>query len=124
MKAEDDPRAARKLARSVPPLHDVLCFHYQQSAEKYLKALMQEAGLTIPKTHALLSLLGMLRTLHPELMALRRGLLFLSNFGVEIRYPSKRATKRQAHSALVWENRVRTMARVILKIWPKKKRKR
>ncbi len=52
-KAEQDWEAARKLAAETPPPRDVVCFHCQQAAEKYLKALLQENGLVVPKTHQL-----------------------------------------------------------------------
>lgn len=40
-----------------PPRHDAVCFHCQQSAEKYLKALLQDAGIKVAKTHNLVALL-------------------------------------------------------------------
>lgn len=42
-KAEDDYRPALQVARGSEPFHDQLCFHCQQSAEKHLKALFEEA---------------------------------------------------------------------------------
>jgi hypothetical protein len=50
-KAEGDFLAAKALARRRKvPLHDQVCFHCQQSAEKYLKARLEEAGIHYPKT--------------------------------------------------------------------------
>ena len=95
-KAEKDYRLAETIARGSEPFHDELCFHCQQSAEKYLKSLLEEAALLIPKTHDLDDLRGLLRALHPTLHSLRRGLLFLSGFAVDTRYPGEWATKRQA----------------------------
>lgn len=60
-KAEADYRGAKSLARSRPPLHDLVCFHCQQCAEKYLKALLEELGMGVPKTHDLDKLLTVLR---------------------------------------------------------------
>jgi HEPN domain-containing protein len=51
---------ARTLARAAESAHDGVCFHCQQSAEKYLKAIVQELGLAIPKIHALEDLLALL----------------------------------------------------------------
>ncbi len=59
-KAEDDWDAACELAARSPPLRDAVCFHCQQAAEKYLKALLQEKGGAIPKTHDLEDLLDLL----------------------------------------------------------------
>jgi HEPN domain-containing protein len=99
----------------------VVCFHCQQGAEKYLKGLLEELGLTIPKTHHLDDLLTRLL---PHHSSLRRGLLFLTNFAVGIRYPGDNATKRQATSALRWGDRVRTVARALLGIGTRKIRRK
>jgi HEPN domain-containing protein len=66
-KAEDDYRTAELLAQSSEPLHDQLCFHCQQAAEKNLKALLEELGLSVEKTHELEDLLDRLRARHPSL---------------------------------------------------------
>jgi HEPN domain-containing protein len=94
----------------------VVCFHCQQCAEKYLKALMEEAGLTIPKTHELGLLLNALAFQHLTLRPFRRGLNFLSQFAVDTRYPGRNARKRQAEAAFGWASRVRTAARRLLGI--------
>ncbi len=52
-KAEADYRAAGNLDRGSDPLPDQVCFLCQQCAEKYLKALLEELGLTVPRTHVL-----------------------------------------------------------------------
>ena len=38
----DEMRGATSLGQNKPPLNDLNCFHCQQSAENYLKALLQE----------------------------------------------------------------------------------
>src|SRR5437870_12402627 len=91
-KAEMDYRGARKLAPSRPPMHDLVCFCCQQTAEKYLKAILNEHGLTFPRTHNLEDLLSLLLPFHPDLNALRRGFKFLIQFAVDVRYPGFHAT--------------------------------
>ena len=59
-KAEDDFRVAALIAAGSEPFHDQVCFHCQQSAEKYLKALLEELGQSIPKSHDLEDLLDLL----------------------------------------------------------------
>src|SRR5712692_8540759 len=93
-KAEQDYVLAKQGSRSKVPVHDGVCFHCQQCAEKYLKGLMEELGLLVPKTHYLALLLTALLPHHPTLRPLRRGLLFLSVFAVDPRYPGKIASKR------------------------------
>jgi HEPN domain-containing protein len=114
---------ARSLARAAERSNDGICFHCQQAAEKYLKALMQELGLAIPRTHALEDLLHLLMPHHSSLIAFRRGLTFLTTFAVETRYPGKTARKRQAEAALRWADKVRAAARSLLGL-PSHPRKR
>src|SRR2546428_12498483 len=113
-KAEEDLVLARQARRSKVPLHNGVCFHSQQCAEKYLKALLEELGLTVPKTHELDHLRTFLLPHHPSLRGWRRGLTFLTNFAVAIRYPGDNASKRQAIAALRWAERVRTICRQLL----------
>jgi HEPN domain-containing protein len=115
-KAEEDYVLAQHGIESETPVHDGVCFHCQQCAEKYLKALMEEIGVSIPKTHDLENLLASLVAHHSDLRSLRRGLLFLSDFAVDARYPGTNATKRQAVAALRWAERVRIMTRKLLGI--------
>jgi len=124
-KAEADYRAAGKLHRGSDPLHDQSCFFCQQCAEKYLKALLEEVGLPIPRTHILKDLLALLQPHHPSLSPLRRGLVFLTRFAVGTRYPGDSARKREAASALRWAGRVRTAVRAIFGLrLPRRRRKK
>ena len=122
-KAEDDKLAAHELAHGPDRLHDQVCFHCQQSAEKYLKALLEEQGLPVPKTHDLEILLSNLATQFPALLKLRRGLSILVDYAVDSRYPGNHTTKRQATSALRWAVKVRVLCRNLLGLPPDKKRK-
>jgi HEPN domain-containing protein len=49
-----------------------VCFHCQQAAEKYLKALLQEKGAAVLKTHDLEDILDLLRPYDHTLTPLRR----------------------------------------------------
>jgi HEPN domain-containing protein len=113
-KAESDFQLATAIARGSKPFHDQQCFHCQQSAEKYLKALLEEIGLAVPRTHVLKDVLAHLVHHHPSLASFRRGLTFLTRFAVETRYPGDNATKRQAASALRWASKVRHACRHLL----------
>jgi HEPN domain-containing protein len=113
-KAEADYRAAVKLGPGSEDLRDQICFHCQQCAEKYLKALLQEAGLVVPRTHILRSLQTPLLSHHSSLRRLGRGLGFLTRFAVDTRYPGDSAGKRETEAALRWADRVRAEAQTIL----------
>src|SRR5437763_1082629 len=66
-KAEEDNLVAHRLFRMrAKPDYDVLCFHAQQCAEKYLKGALVADGKSFPKIHDLRVLLDKLRSKHPE----------------------------------------------------------
>jgi HEPN domain-containing protein len=118
-KAEHDVKAARLIAGGPDRLYDNVCFHCQQAAEKYLKALLQESGRPVPRTHDLLMLRALLLPAYPAVVrSLRRGLEFLTQFAVDHRYPGRDATKRQAEAAVRWTDRVRIACRTILGLPP------
>jgi HEPN domain-containing protein len=117
-KAEEDIEGARILAAQAKPTRDAACFHCQQSAEKYLKALLQELGLAVPRTHDLEDLLDLLLPHDATLAPLRRGLKSLTGYAVEFRYPGVRATTRRMQAALRQAERVRRELRVRLGLPP------
>jgi HEPN domain-containing protein len=117
-KAEADYQFAARAARRDEPFRDMRCLLCQQSAEKYLKALLAELGQPIPRTHVLRDLLGLLVPHHPSVHSYTRGAKFLTRFAVAVRYPGQRATKRQADAALRWAGRVRATCRAILGLPP------
>ena len=90
-KAEEDIDSARTLAVRVRPPRNAVCFHCQQAVEKYLKALLQELGAAVPKTHNLKDLLGMLRPLGVKLATPSRSIMALTKYAVEYRYPGESA---------------------------------
>jgi HEPN domain-containing protein len=95
-------------------LHDQICFHCQQASEKFMKALLEELGLSVPKTHDLENLLALLLPHYVSLGRYRRGLRFLTGFSVDPRYPLLHTTKRQAVSARRWAGEVRHACRRLL----------
>lgn len=58
-KAEGDfITATREYRARKAPNFDAACFHAQQMAEKYLKAVLQEYAYPIPRTHSLADLMA------------------------------------------------------------------
>lgn len=100
-KAEGDWTAALRLARARTQKHyDLVCYLAQQCAEKYLKANLNEAGVSFAKTHDLPGLLAQAETIEPALAALQPQADFLDEFSVVYRYPGRDATKAQAQQAV------------------------
>jgi HEPN domain-containing protein len=111
-KAEADFLAAVDLGRRRKrPLHDMVCFHCQQAAEKYFKARLEEAGTAFPRTHDLDVLLNLCLTTEPLWSALTAAARRLKPFGVLIRYPGNDASKSQAKRALLDAKVIRGEAR-------------
>ena len=100
-KAEADYQGAVALGRRRKmPLPDLVCFHCQQCAEKYLKALLQEAGSAFPKTHVLVDLANLAIGHDPSLAVIQPSLLILEDYAVKFRYPGMNATVAQSRAAL------------------------
>jgi HEPN domain-containing protein len=123
-KAEADYRLAGKLVSGSEPFHDHVCFLCQQAAEKYLKALLEELGLPVPRIHNLVQLLTLLLPHYPSLRPLRRGLKFLTRFAVGTRYPGEKGNKRTAHAAYRWASKARELVRLLLGIRPPRTRRK
>jgi HEPN domain-containing protein len=114
-KAEADHLAAVDLARRRKlPLHDMVCFHCQQSAEKYLKERLEEGAVHFPKTHDLETVLTLTLALEPLWAALSPATRRLKPFGVLIRYPGNDASKAQARHALADAKAIRREVRLSL----------
>lgn len=111
-KAEGDWIAAGLLFRARRKTnYDATCFHAQQSAEKYLKARLEEAGVSYGKTHDLVKLLSLVLPSEPSWSVLRQDAIVLTDFAVDYRYPGSSATKADAKDALHRCTKVRLMIR-------------
>ena len=96
-KAEEDFAVIQALARRRRhALNDAICFHAQQCAEKYLKALLTRERTVFPKTHDLLDLLDLAQGCDATLALLRPYLEYLQPYAVNLRYPGEFATRTEA----------------------------
>ncbi|MBI3010657.1 MAG: HEPN domain-containing protein [Candidatus Omnitrophica bacterium] len=97
MKAEEDFAVVQTLARKRhPSFNNAICFHAQQCAEKYLKALLTHHRVVFPKTHDLLELLDLVKRHHATIELLRPHLEYLVPYAVNLRYPGEFATRTEA----------------------------
>jgi len=113
-KAEGDLKVARREDQTTDPVYDAVCFHAQQCAEKYLKALLEERNIAYPRIHDLIVLLNLSGGLIPELDPLEPRLAHLSVFGIASRYPGVSADRQAAEEAMTTAEAVRTAVRVKL----------
>ncbi|MFH0983476.1 MAG: HEPN domain-containing protein [Planctomycetota bacterium] len=99
-KAERDfASASREMRARKTPNYDLACFCAQQCAEKYMKAVLQQLGRPIPRTHDLIKLLDLLGANFLELGLLHARLDALTPYAVHFRYPGESATKVLAKRA-------------------------
>lgn len=87
-KAEEDFQFASVCLRDLEEtFFSPICFHFQQSAEKYLKSYIITNDLPFEKIHDLLVLLDICKTKEPSFSELREDCEFLTDFYIETRYP-------------------------------------
>jgi len=63
---------------------DIVGFHAQQAAEKYLKALLTRHQIEFPKTHVIRRLLILLEPVDPAMVEALDDANWLSPFGAEM----------------------------------------
>ena len=90
-KADADLEVARRIAAEAAGnfrIREIVGFHCQQAAEKYLKALLTRRQIEFPKTHDIKTLLHLAGAPVADSLS---GAKWLTPFGVEIRYPGDTA---------------------------------
>lgn len=116
-KAEQDRAAAGLMARARRPrLHELACFHAQQCAEKYVKALLVRNRIAFPRTHDLNVLVGLAGAQGARLLPLRKALTRLNRYAVAFRYPGSRASREQMRRVLRDMKQVRQAIRRFLEL--------
>jgi HEPN domain-containing protein len=115
-RAEEDFIIARSSLRRKKPLIYPACFHAQQCAEKYLKAILVSRRIAFPKTHDLLMLTtlcdenGILIPIDPK------DLNRLNDYSIQVRYPGENPTLEEAQEALEIAKKVRLFVRKFLSL--------
>ncbi|TLN02798.1 HEPN domain-containing protein [bacterium] len=106
-KANADLQTARREIRVRQlPNYDAVCFHAQQAAEKYLKALIQENGEPIPRIHSLVELLTLVGKEDARLLTIQMDANILEGYATQFRYPGLSAEKSDAKQALSASSRI------------------
>ena len=84
-----------------------ICFHFQQAAEKYLKAFIISEGLPFERVHDLVYLLKTCSSIEPALDELKEDAILLNTAYIETRYPVHwptnytRETAQEAYRAAI-----------------------
>ena len=116
-KAEEDYQAALLLSRrKKKPLSNSVCFHCQQSTEKYLKSFLVLKRSRFPKTHDLILLKNLCVKCEGDFEFLADLVVSLNPYSVEFRYPGEQASRRDARHALSAAKEIRDFVRRKIKV--------
>jgi HEPN domain-containing protein len=89
-KGKDDLRAAEYLSTMHYPTPDeIICYHCQQSAEKYLKAFIFSLDIEPDKTHNLKDLLNICQKYNTEFSTFISKAFTLTRYAILPRYPNE-----------------------------------
>ena len=86
-KGDGDLKVAKRELGYQDSVLDAVCFHLQQSVEKYLKAFLTEVDQRIEKTHNIEFLLEKCIQIDNDFSKFEEKFDRISECGVEIRYP-------------------------------------
>jgi len=86
-KAEEDYNFAVDNLKEKSKFYSHICFHFHQSAEKFLKAYIIAKNLEFKKIHDLVELLRICENNDKSFYELREECEFLNPFYIETRYP-------------------------------------
>lgn len=112
--AEEDLIMAKSALRRSKPLTIGSCFHSQQCAEKYFKAILVSLNVEFPKTHDLLILHTLCTDAGIFTGFTKEDLGRLSGYAVGTRYPGNQPTPEEAKDALEIAINIRKFARAFL----------
>jgi HEPN domain-containing protein len=93
-----------------------ICFHYQQAAEKYLKAFIVAHELLFEKIHDLLILLSVCSRKEPTLTEMKNDCTFLNRFYINTRYPVHWPTNHTMDDAFSAQKAAQNIGNTIKKL--------
>ena len=82
-----DYESAKYLQNMQPVPIEIICYHCQQTAEKYLKGFLAFHGKEVTKTHDLVLLNKLCQKIDAKFQQIAEDALLLTDYGVNIRYP-------------------------------------
>ncbi|OIN92084.1 MAG: DNA-binding protein [Anaerolineae bacterium CG03_land_8_20_14_0_80_58_20] len=114
--AEDDANAAGKLLRGKKPSIYGACFHAQQCAEKYMKALLVVKGKRFPMIHDLVTINDLLQRAGINMEVSENDLGLLSSYAVRARYSGEHPEMEDAKEAIQIAKTIRKFSRTFLEL--------
>jgi HEPN domain-containing protein len=112
-KAEEDYAFAKINLEGENKFYPQICFHFQQAAEKYLKAFIVAYDLEFEKMHNLINLLKICAKKEPSLLSLMNQCETLNTAYIETRYPVHWPTDFSKEKAVKFQNAAQEIARTV-----------
>ena len=114
--ANEDFSSALFLKGMMPIPFEIICFHCQQCAEKYLKAYLVEQEQLITKTHNLDLVLKQCLSIDKKFVDLKKQCIRLTDYAVDVRYPYRlELDEKLTDLALEDADTIKTFVSAILK---------
>lgn len=120
-KAEEDFQFANINLKEKKPFFAQICFHFHQSARKYLKAYIIANDLEFQKIHDLVLLVKICLSKEPSFERLKDDGEFLNTLYIDARYPVHWPTKfseSEGQKAFQASNRIKSLVLEKLKMNP------
>jgi len=117
--ADKDLKIAEHLLETMRPQPlEIICYHCQQAAEKYLKGYLIYKGIIDPpKTHNLNFLLDMCVIYDDEFNKIEKACSALTRYGVQPRYPDEiGVTDSDTQKAIKYAGQIRDFS-VLKEVW-------
>jgi len=113
--ADTDLGAANHMLSMRPQPLEIICYHCQQSAEKYLKGyLIYKGVIEPPKTHNLVTLCNLCATYDNHFAEIRKQCVVLSDYGIQPRYPHELfIEEHHMTKALDYARQIKTFAPIM-----------
>ncbi len=112
-KADEDFRFAEANLREGSEFYAQICFHFQQAAEKYLKAFIIDKGLAFEKVHDLVYLLKTCSSFEPTFGEFKEDGILLNSAYIETRYPVHWPTNYTKETAQESQTAAMNIARMV-----------
>jgi len=113
-KAEEDWITANTMMKRHKVFTGVVCYPFQQCAEKYIKAIIIHKGSTFPKTHDLNALSDISEANGILIGMSESDLETLTGYAITARYPSADPSKEDMQEALHITKTIRKFSRAFL----------
>ncbi len=115
---EDFGFASINLNNPSNPYYAQICYHFQQAAEKYLKAYIVAYNLEFKKIHDLPELLRICLQKEPSFSSLSQECEFLTDYYIDTRYPvhwPAKVNRKEAKEAKVSAKKIGSFVKDFLK---------